>query len=242
MPKYSVEQLVALALRGDLGCAQGGVDAVERFGLVNSRYGYYRHDPDARFTWGNFTGQGATTEIVLACASTRENTASKPALVRALLASAVQFKARAGVTVAYLGSVEREHDGGEVPAREALLDALVGLLDPACGTCGEEHGSGYYNHNFVSRTPLLPKRLCYVITPEAAVGDRIRIVVEGESGFRPTPLDRGEPMAILEAKVLTYNARLGISQDEAGKMVMASMFPPREQRGGSASSRSRHAQ
>lgn len=64
---------------------------------------------------------------------------------------------------------------------------------------------------------------CFVVTPEAAKGDRVRIVVEGDDGYRPTDLDRGQTVAELEANVLTYNKRLGVSQKDVTRMVLSSM-------------------
>lgn len=64
---------------------------------------------------------------------------------------------------------------------------------------------------------------CFVVIPEGAKGDRVRMIVEGDLGYRQTDLDQGETLGELEAKVLTFNMRLGLTDKQATAMVLRSM-------------------
>jgi hypothetical protein len=72
----------------------------------------------------------------------------------------------------------------------------------------------------------IEKPYCFIVTPEAKPGDRIRVVVDGEAGYRATDLDNdaADTIGLLEAKVATYNARLGVSDRDVTRMTVRSMF------------------
>jgi hypothetical protein len=72
--------------------------------------------------------------------------------------------------------------------------------------------------------------LCYVVVPGAKIGERIGIVKRGESGYYTTDLDDGSLPTVangalsVEDYVSHMNERLGISNDEAQRMLTGSMF------------------
>ncbi len=66
---------------------------------------------------------------------------------------------------------------------------------------------------------------CYVIVEGGEEGERVAKVVRGEPGYTPfPPLDKGEPMSILDAKVTALNKELGVSAAQAAAMKVGSMF------------------
>lgn len=74
--------LASLTSGADVEVARAGLESVVAHGIVNLRYGHYRHAEDGAFQWGNFTGE--PDEIACAVVPTAENTASQEALVTAL--------------------------------------------------------------------------------------------------------------------------------------------------------------
>ena len=72
--------------------------------------------------------------------------------------------------------------------------------------------------------------LCYVVVPGAKIGQRVGIVKRGERGYYTTTLDDGTlPTKAtsglsVEGFVRHMNSRLGISGDEARRMLSGSMF------------------
>jgi hypothetical protein len=72
--------------------------------------------------------------------------------------------------------------------------------------------------------------LCYVVVPGAKIGQRVGIVKRGERGYYTTTLDDGTlPTKAtsglsVEGFVRHMNSRLGVSADEAQRMLSGSMF------------------
>jgi hypothetical protein len=72
--------------------------------------------------------------------------------------------------------------------------------------------------------------LCYVVVPDAEPGKRIGIVKRGERGYHLTDLDDGSlptkanGTLSVEGFVRHMNARLGVSQAEADRMLTGSML------------------
>jgi hypothetical protein len=72
--------------------------------------------------------------------------------------------------------------------------------------------------------------LCYVVVPGAKIGERIGIVKRGEKGYYTTTLDDGSMPTVangalsVEGFVRHMNMRLGVSADEAQRMLSGSMF------------------
>lgn len=71
-----------------LEIAQAGVESVQRHGIVNSRFGWYKIiGRDKQYQLGNFTGVGLGVDVLMACDSTPENVANPESLRAALVAS-----------------------------------------------------------------------------------------------------------------------------------------------------------
>jgi hypothetical protein len=68
----------------DVEVARAGLASARKHGIVNLRYGCYRHEGDRAYRWGNFTGTGPTVHVACAVEPTDENTASTAALIAAL--------------------------------------------------------------------------------------------------------------------------------------------------------------